>query len=395
MLKNPTGGDSMKKILRMMISLLWFTASGLAATYTVCPSGCNFTSIQAAANTAVAGDTVNVGNGTYAETITFPHSGSSGSPITFQSTNKWGAKIQLGSGVNVGLVINGSFVTVKNFEIIGASDGSNSTGIKCNTGNNCSVVGNKIHHIGTTSTSCPLGAAIEPNNGSNHFISGNYLYDISPPRTAARCNHEQGIYVSGIPSNNGIIQNNIIFACYQCYAIQFDGGAPSGWTVSNNTIFNVGAPTTASGGGLYYNCANSGALCDNNSFNNNIFMNTGGDSCIWEDTVAPGGTLGTHDHYLNNLFSNCFSGNRFLTGSLTASVNANPLFVNYTGDQTGDYHLQSSSPAIDAGTSSGAPSTDFDGNPQTLPRTISALLQAGGTNASGPNPPTGLTATIN
>ena len=124
-------------------------------------------------------------------------------------------------------------------------------------------------------------------------------------------------------------------------------------------------------------------------------MNTDGDSYIWEDTVAPGGTLGTHDHYLNNLFSNCFSGNRFLTGSLTASVNANPLFVNYTGDQTGDYHLQSSSPAIDAGTSSGAPSTDFDGNPQTLPRTISALLQAGGTNASGPNPPTGLTATIN
>ena len=112
-------------------------------------------------------------------------------------------------------------------------------------------------------------------------------------------------------------------------------------------------------------------------------MNTGGDSCIWEDTVAPGGTLGTHDHYLNNLFSNCFSGNRFLTGSLTASVNANPLFVNYTGDQTGDYHLQSSSPAIDAGENQGAPGVDQRG----VNRPQGAAVDIGAFEAAGVAPP--------
>jgi hypothetical protein len=38
--------------------------------------------------------------------------------------------------------------------------------------------------------------------------------------------------------------------------------------------------------------------------------------------------------------------------------------VNYTGDASGDYHLTSSSPAIDAGTSTGAPSTDFADGPR-------------------------------
>jgi hypothetical protein len=43
----------------------------------------------------------------------------------------------------------------------------------------------------------------------------------------------------------------------------------------------------------------------------------------------------------------------------TANINANPLFVNAAG---GDFHLQDCSLAIDAGTNTGAPTTDLDGN---------------------------------
>jgi len=40
---------------------------------------------------------------------------------------------------------------------------------------------------------------------------------------------------------------------------------------------------------------------------------------------------------------------------------ADPLFVRYRRDGSGDYHLARGSPCIDAGTALGAPATDFDG----------------------------------
>ncbi len=320
--------------------------------------------IQHAANNTVAGDTVIVEGGTYAISsfLNLSSSGTSGSYITYECATQWACTLQLGSGVSPGISINGSYNAFLNFEVIGNSDGSNSTGIKCNSGNGCNVSGNKIHHIGTQ-TSCPLGAAIEPNNGNNEIINANYIYDVSPPRTAARCNHEQGIYASGGTYTGGVITNNVIVECYQCYAIQFDGGAPSGWTVANNTIVNSGQGSpNNSGGGIYFNCATSGVTCDNMVFNNNIFDNTGGDSCITEATVATGGVNGTHNSYSNNEFYNCFGGNTFIHGALTSPVNSDPLFVSNTGDQTGNYELGTGSPGINGGTSSGAPDTDFLGN---------------------------------
>ena len=39
-------------------------------------------------------------------------------------------------------------------------------------------------------------------------------------------------------------------------------------------------------------------------------------------------------------------------------------FADYQSDGSGNYHLEATSPAIDAGTSIGAPSTDYDGKPR-------------------------------
>jgi uncharacterized repeat protein (TIGR01451 family) len=47
----------------------------------------------------------------------------------------------------------------------------------------------------------------------------------------------------------------------------------------------------------------------------------------------------------------------------TNDISADPLFVNQSG---GDYHLQEGSPCIDAGTSSDAPTADFEGDPRPL-----------------------------
>ncbi|HEX6822909.1 MAG TPA: choice-of-anchor Q domain-containing protein [Candidatus Sulfotelmatobacter sp.] len=45
-------------------------------------------------------------------------------------------------------------------------------------------------------------------------------------------------------------------------------------------------------------------------------------------------------------------------------VNKEPQFIKYTGDETGDYRLQSGSPAKSAGTAAQAPRTDYAGSPR-------------------------------
>src|SRR5439155_8632810 len=75
------------------------------------------------------GHKVIVENGTYVEQITVNLSCSSGSPVTFQSQNKWGAVIAP-SGSGQIISVNGSYVVWKNFELVGNSSGSNNDGIK-------------------------------------------------------------------------------------------------------------------------------------------------------------------------------------------------------------------------------------------------------------------------
>jgi hypothetical protein len=47
-------------------------------------------------------------------------------------------------------------------------------------------------------------------------------------------------------------------------------------------------------------------------------------------------------------------------GSTTGTITADPQFVNYQANGTGDYRLKSTSPAIDKGTATSAPTTDID-----------------------------------
>src|ERR1700683_203995 len=101
-----------------------------AATYTVkAAGGGSYSSIQACANAAVAGDTCVVYAGSYNETPSLSHSGSSGSPITF-SVNPGDCVTVMGfnlgsvSYVTIGTAnsshcTNGAF-TYSGFEITGS-----------------------------------------------------------------------------------------------------------------------------------------------------------------------------------------------------------------------------------------------------------------------------------
>ena len=386
----------------MTIFLFATGAVSQAAVYYVATTGSDSNSgsssspwrtIGHAAGVVNAGDTVIVENGTYNELVTFNASGGPGSPITFKSQNKWGAVVAP-SGSGLIFNVNASYVTFQDFEIVGNSGGSNNSGIKFQSpGNGGRALGNKIHHIGVTS-GCSGGAAIISAQGSA-VINANWIYDIS----AAGCTLEEAIYVN---DGNGTKVTNNLVVDTKGTAIQFNGeeavttGFPSNIITANNTVVAAG------GMGLYMSCYHTWT-CQGNNFNNNIFysVNTGnnlGGSAIYQSTAGTG-TFSSNNNILNNLVylgapgGVCLHGGGRCIGTLSGTVTSNPLFVNYTGNSTGDYHLQSSSPAVDAGTATGAPSTDFDGNSQTSPPTNGAFVASQG--ALPPAAPTGLTASVN
>jgi hypothetical protein len=89
---------------------------------------------------------------------------------------------------------------------------------------------------------------------------------------------------------------------------------------------------------------------------NNIVANNG-------HGIEEYGATGSNNVFLNNnVFDNRLSGVTLLTGRESGTITANPEFVDYQADGSGDYRLKPSSPNINAGTADGAPTVDIMGN---------------------------------
>lgn len=70
------------KLKYLVLILLLIPSVSFGTTYTVCSSGCDYTTVQAGVNAASAGDTVSVGAGTYMEAVVSHDSGTSDDYIT-------------------------------------------------------------------------------------------------------------------------------------------------------------------------------------------------------------------------------------------------------------------------------------------------------------------------
>ncbi|PYU92591.1 MAG: hypothetical protein DMG25_11805, partial [Acidobacteria bacterium] len=315
------------------------------------------------------GSTVHVAPGTYSGQFNTNSSGTSSAYITYVSDTKWGAKIAGGSSSTWSNY--GAYVTIQGFDVTGPTGCCNAI---YTAGNATQIIGNNVHSVQNSNGCSSTGGGGIVVDSTNAQVIGNYAHDNGP---SSACNYIHGIYIanSSNPGSGAYVANNISFR-NSGWGIQLWHSATQE-TLVNNTIFNnlTGGIVVGAGSG-------SGVTDDNTVVSNNIvYNNPGTDGGIVEE-----GSTGTHNTYTDNLVFGNTPVNISLQNGLTATgtVSANPLFVNFSGTTTGDYHLQSSSPAIDVGTSTSAPTTDYDGNtrPQGGAWDIGAYEYAGSSGSA-------------
>ncbi|WP_371762578.1 choice-of-anchor Q domain-containing protein [Massilia sp.] len=296
---------------------------------------------------ASAGSTVHVAAGTYyvsapslsSAGIVTRKSGTSSARIRFVSDVKWGAKIVV-SGTGITWDSRGNYVDIDGFQITG----SGRHGLLA-SGAYLTFKNNYIHDL-TVSGGCngSGGAAIDTYGPvGNVLIDRNVVRNIGY-RYIGACNTIQGIYIANA---NNVVTNNIVSGVAMAGIQQWHGATAS--TIVNNTSFHNKI-------GILLGQGDAGTTTG--SANNYVANN------IVYDNVAYGviemGKMGGNNRYANNLVAR--SGTSWkVKGSVSGSISSDPLFRNYLANGTGDYRVYSSSPAIDRGTSTKAPTIDFAG----------------------------------
>lgn len=371
-------------MLACAFSPFGISQSEAQTTYYVAPNGSDhnngsatspWLTPQHASSVAQPGDTVLFADGTYnlpAQGGTgdwfISSGGTSGHPVTYAAQHKWQAKL-VGHGSGDGTTVigmAGGYTIVKDFDITGP----NANGFNLTTNGTAAsynqAVGNYIHDM-VTPCDGNSGAGITSGSGGNNYAGvghesaiGNLIVNLV---AAGGCpgGHQASAIAMMLPY--GIVANNIVMNC---------GDAIEAWHAATNTVF-FGNVVLNSGRGLSMGAGDSpGGITNNNSIvQNNIIVNGSGPAII-----ETGGT-GTNNVYKDNLV---FGGNTSIQLSnglkATGTITANPMFVNNTGTASGDYRLQSNSPARGAGLALAGITTDFagDARPQSGATDIGAIL---------------------
>jgi pectate disaccharide-lyase len=330
--------------------------SSVTTTFYVSPAGSDaadgsasapWATIQHAAEAARPGTIVHVAPGTYIEQIKTTNSGTSGARITFLSDTKWGAKVLAPTSDSV-WENRGDYVDIEGFEITGAER----LGI-LNLGSSVRIMGNHVHDI---LANCTGNGGAGINNGNYNAadddVIGNLVHDIGSA-LSVKCGTVQGIYHSNL---RGHIVNNIVYRAW-AYGIHL-WHTPKNVVIANNLLFQNGEAGILIGAGD----APGGVVASGMVVVNNMIVNNPGS--IWGNgqAIVESGLTGIDNRYISNLIWNNKQGIVLQNGVVAVgTIGADPRLLNYKADGSGDYHLSSSSPAIGAGTPTGAPPIDFDG----------------------------------
>jgi parallel beta-helix repeat protein len=343
-------------LLLVLLPLFSFsTARAAAHDYYVSPSGSDqgdgsaahpWQTIAKAASRARAGEVIHVLPGTYqsATSILTTANGKSDKRVRYVSDEKWGAKIISMAGMPSAAWENtGSYVDIVGFDITG--DGNE--GI-LNRASHVRIIGNHVHNLPATfcKLRSPTGAGI--NSGANYStedndVIGNVVHDIGYPKA---CNVGQGIYHA---NRGGHISNNISFH-NSAYGICLWHAATAN-VVTNNLLFENGL------GGIWLGAEGmKGEINENSVVANNIIYKNGD----W--SIREAGNVG-RNRYENNLFYGNGHDDKplLILNRDVATIHADPKFVHFLPDGSGDYHLAPDSPALGNASRGEIPPEDFYG----------------------------------
>jgi pectate disaccharide-lyase len=302
--------------------------------------------LQHAAAKVEPGSIVHVASGLYVGGITSSTSGNPMARIRFVSATKWSARIR-SVGSYATWTNDGDFVDIVGFDISG--DGA--IGL-LNRGSNVRIISNHVHDVPARGCTGNGGAGILNGNYSamDNDIVGNVVHDIGEANKS--CPRVHGIYHSNL---RGHILNNISYG-NQGYGIHLWHAAAE-VTIAHNLVFNNrhGGILIGAGDAPYRGSALHPV--DRILVANNIVVYNQNRYGIEEL-----GITGVHNVYLNNLvFGNHFADWKLQTGRQSGTITADPRFIAYREDGSGDYHLSTVSPSLRKGTSLGAPAFDIDG----------------------------------
>lgn len=345
------GGDARVPRGRALNRLAW--SGGLAALLAACAPGKHlyvapdgddgnsgtksapFSTIGRADAAAAPGFTIHVAPGTYEVSAPGAHSagiitqrsGTAAERIRFVSDVKWGAKIVV-TGTGTAWRSKGNYVDIEGFDI----SGTGRHGILAD-GANLTITNNFVHDL-TVSGGCTGagGAAIDTNGGpGNVLIKGNVVRNIGLAMLG-NCRTVQGIYIAN-PHN--VVVNNVVSGVAAVGIQQWHGATDS--TIVHNTVFHCKIGILIGGG-------DSGTLPDG-SQNNYVANNIVYDNLTYG--IVEGGKVGANNRYVDNLVHASGTAIR-VKGEVSGTIAADPQFVNYQPDGSGDYRLKRTSPALKA-----------------------------------------------
>ncbi len=175
-----------------------------------------------------------------------------------------------------------------------------------------------------------------------------------------KCHDNGGAGIGLYTGNNNVAYNNLLWKNKRGFQVGY--GATNS-RVYNNTLYK-NAPQSFEGDIMLVFSGVDGGGANNTQITNNIIS----DSTGWAIAIEDNGSSGVTAQ--NNLFFNNSGGT--VTGAVSQSNNksGDPLFANAASF---DFHLRSGSPAIDAGTTLSAVTTDFDGLTRHAPYEIGAF----------------------
>jgi parallel beta-helix repeat protein len=423
------------KIFASFLIILFTVANGYGADYFVSKTGNDsnpgtetqpWKTIQKAANTLAAGDTVYIKSGTYKERVVPKNSGTNDNYITYSAYGNDDVIID-GTGVTLPWSFDGlvyvsekSYIKISGLQVKNVGPGDNQAGILLEDCSYITIENNQTYN--TTSSGIGVwdcsniivdGNEVEKacNDGEQECISvggvnifevrNNHVHSSGPGTIGGEgiClkdgssygkvynNHVHdlnrlGIYVDAWdkPTHNIEVYGNVVHDINNndCYTLASEtGGLLENITIYNNIGYNadVHGLNISINGELVAHPMKDITIINNTFYNNGLGGWGGGigvenptvqNVVIRNNIVSQNNTFQmavdpvvsmsnlTVDHNLIYGYRNDddeIKGNDYVEG--------NPLFVNAAN---ADFHLQESSPAIDAGSSSSAPSKDYDGN---------------------------------